>query len=201
MRKCFFTSDYFSPFDPKSSFNQKLPSLKPKVCFCDWQINVSMFSNVIRLQLSPKRQQMQQKYNLGTKLTYIWHKNEKKISPNFIFVFQPLCFRHICHALSKFASQIKLIQYVVGVSCYSQGPRVPSPGSWMSRSMSQGPSSGVSGSQVSGSQSLGPQGPRSQDPRSWVSGLRVPVHESRFSGPEFTLCSFLIQSDFNRVCA
>ena len=190
MRKCFFTSAYFSPFDPKSSFNQKLPSLKPKVCFCDWQINVSMFSNVIRLQLSPKRQQMQQKYNLGTKLTYIWHKNEKKISPNFIFVFQPLCFRHICHALSKFASQIKLIQYVVGVSCYSQGPRVPSPGSWMSRSHVPGsqfrslrvpslriPGSRASGSQVSGSQVLGL---RSQGSGSWVPVLRSWIYTMLF---------------------
>ena len=35
IRKCFFTSAYFSPFDLKSSLNQKLSSLKAKVCFCD----------------------------------------------------------------------------------------------------------------------------------------------------------------------
>ena len=55
IRKCFFTSAYFSPFDLKSSLNQKLSRLKKKVCFCDWQIVVSIFSNVIRLQLSPNR--------------------------------------------------------------------------------------------------------------------------------------------------
>ena len=35
IRKCFFTSAYFSPFDLKSSLNRKLSSLKAKVCFCD----------------------------------------------------------------------------------------------------------------------------------------------------------------------
>ena len=44
----------FSPFDLKSLLNQKLSGLKEKVCFCDWQINVSIFSNIIRLQLSEK---------------------------------------------------------------------------------------------------------------------------------------------------
>ena len=52
IRKCSFTSAYFSHFDRKSSLNQKLSSLKAQVCFCDCQINVSIFSNVIRLQLS-----------------------------------------------------------------------------------------------------------------------------------------------------
>ena len=35
IRKCFFTSAYFFPFDLKSSVKQKLSSLKEKVCFCD----------------------------------------------------------------------------------------------------------------------------------------------------------------------
>ena len=35
MRKSFFTSAYFSPFDLKSLLNQKLSSLKAKFCFCD----------------------------------------------------------------------------------------------------------------------------------------------------------------------
>ena len=42
---------YFSPFDLKSLLNQKLSNLKAKFCFCDRKINVSIFSNVIRLQL------------------------------------------------------------------------------------------------------------------------------------------------------
>ena len=60
---------------------------------------------------------MQQRYELRTMLTYFWHKTEKKISLNFIFVFELLRFWHTCHALSKFALQIKLIQSVVGASC------------------------------------------------------------------------------------
>ena len=135
---------------------------------------------------------MEQKYNLGTKLTYIWHKNEKKISPNFIFVFQPLCFRHICHALSKFASQIKLIQYVVGVSCYSQGPRVPLPGSWMSRSHVPGsqfrslrvPSLRIPGSRVSGSRVSGSQGSGSQVSGFWIMG----------AGPQVLILDYALSS-------
>ena len=95
---------------------------------------------------------MQQKYELGTRLTYFWHKNEKKISLNFIFVFEPLRFRHTCPSflLSKFASQIKLIKSPGSVASQrfpdvripyprvpvpesqglgSQGPRIPGPGS------------------------------------------------------------------------
>ena len=62
---------------------------------------------------------MQLKYELRTRLTYSWHKNEKKISLNFIFVFEPLRFQQTWPSflLSKFASQIKLIQSVVEVSC------------------------------------------------------------------------------------
>ena len=55
IRKCFFTSAFLSPFDLKGLLNQKLPTLKAKFCFCDWQINVPIFSNVIRLQLLPNR--------------------------------------------------------------------------------------------------------------------------------------------------
>ena len=49
------TSAFLSPFDLKGLLNQKLPTLKAKFCFCDWQINVPIFSNVIRLQLLPNR--------------------------------------------------------------------------------------------------------------------------------------------------
>ena len=35
IRKCFFASVYFFPFDLKSLLNQKLSSLKAKFCFCD----------------------------------------------------------------------------------------------------------------------------------------------------------------------
>ena len=140
-------------------------SLKSKFCICDWQINVSIFSNVIRLQLPPNRSRMQQKYELGTTLTYFWHKNESKISLNFIFVFKPLSFRHKCprSLLSKFASQIKLIQSVVWVSCKSDGHSVPFPGSQVSGSH-------VPGSQVPRSQFQGhiSKGPRSQSPGSQV---------------------------------
>ena len=75
----FFTSAYFSPSDLKSRLKQKLSSLKPKFCFYDGHINVSIFSNVIRLQLPWE----QQKSDLGTSLTYFWHKNERKILFSF----------------------------------------------------------------------------------------------------------------------
>ena len=68
---------------------------------------------------------------------------------NFIFVFEPLRFRHTSHALSEFASQIKFIrgwgQLLVTGSQY-QGPKSQSPRS----------------------QSLGSYGPRSQGPGSQV---------------------------------
>ena len=123
---------------------------------------------------------MQQKRELGTRLTYFSYKNEKKISLNLIFVFKPLLFRHTCPALVLYYQ--KLIQYAVGVSCQSQDPRVPLPGSW------------VSGFHVPRSQVPRPrvpvpesQGPKSQGPR--VSG---PV--SQVSGPDFRLCLQIAQS-------
>ena len=111
---------------------------------------------------------MQQKYKLGTRLTYFWHKTENEISLNFIFVFEPLRFRHACLSflLSKFTSQIKLIQSVVGgqlLVSWSQSPisrvsgvriscpRVASPKSQVPRV----PGHRVPGSQVPGSQVLG----------------------------------------------
>ena len=125
IRKCFFTSAYFSPFDLKSSLNQKLSSLKAKVCFCDWQVNVSI------------------------------------LSPD---VFDT------CHALSKFASQIKLIcggdQLLVTGSHY-QGVRIPCLGR-----KSQGPEP----------QSHKLQSPRVPDPR--VSDHRIPgLRVSGLRGP------------------
>ena len=53
--KLFLYIAYFSPFNLKSLLNQKLSSLKAEFCFCDWQINVSIFSNVFRLQLPLNR--------------------------------------------------------------------------------------------------------------------------------------------------
>ena len=102
---------------------------------------------------------MQQKYELGTRLTYFWPENDKKIFLNFIFVFEPARFW-----------QIKLIQSVVGLvaslkvlgshfqdpGCQGfifQGPRVPE--SQVLDLMV--PGFRVSGSQVSGSQGSGSQ--------------------------------------------
>ena len=50
-KKMFFYICLFSPFNLKSLLNQKLFSSKAKFCFWDWQRNVSVFSNAIRLQL------------------------------------------------------------------------------------------------------------------------------------------------------
>ena len=139
-----------------------------------------MKSNVIMLQLPPNRWRMQQKYELGTRLTYFWHKNEKKISLNFIFVFEPLRFQLTCPSflLSKFASQIKLIQSVLirsVASHRSQGPITRVPGirvlcPRVASPKAQGSSSKVLGYQVSGYRFPGFQ----------VSGLRVPAFKSWF---------------------
>ena len=110
---------------------------------------------------------MQQKYELGTRLTYFWHKNEKKISLNFIFVFEPLRFRHTCPSflLSKFASQIKLIKSPGSVASHRfpdvriPYPRVPVPES----------------------QGLGSQGSRSQGPRIPDPGSQVLILDYTFN--------------------
>ena len=144
-------------------------------CFWDWQINLSIFANVIRLQLSLKQVTNTAKIWIG--LTYIWHKNENKLFLNFISVFEPLRYRNTCHALWKFVNTVcgggQLL--VTG----SQGPitRVPGvriPCLRVTSPKAQGPSS-----KVSGSQSLGSQGCRSQSPGSGV------------LGPHFRLCHIM----------
>ena len=111
---------------------------------------------------------MHQKYELGTRLTYFWHKKEKKISLNFSFVFEPLHFQHTCSSflLSKFASERKLIQSVVrvriiGICVTSSVLRV-----LLSDSGSQGRKSKVPGTQL--------RGPGCQSPSSRILGVRVP---------------------------
>ena len=109
---------------------------------------------------------MQQKYELETRLTYFWHKNEKKISKKFIFVFEPLSFRHTYPSflLSKLASQIKFNTICGGGQLLvtgSQGPITGVPGARVpctrvTSPKAKGPSSRVPGSQVSGSQVSGP---------------------------------------------
>ena len=136
---------------------------------------------------------MQQKYELGTRLTYFWHQNEKKISLSFIVVFESLRCWHTCLSflLSNFTSQIKLIQSVVGSVASHRVPRPPLP--W----------SRVSGSHVPRSQVARPrvtvleyQGHKSHGPRvpgRRVSGLTVLCLRSqdpglRVSDPDFRLC-------------
>ena len=145
---------------------------------------------------------MQQKYELGTKLTYFWHKNEKKISLNFIFAFETLRFRHIYHALSKCASQIKLIcggGHLLVPGSHYQRPGCQDPMSQVRRpqgplsqfksprvpesQVSESQSPRVPGSEGPGSQSLGFQGPRSQ-------GIRSQGPRCRVSGPDFRLCQY-----------
>ena len=114
---------------------------------------------------------MQQKYELGSyKVNLILTQKWENI-PKFYFCIRAPSLRCTCPSflLSKLASEIKLMQSVVGVSCQSQGPRVPLPGSRVTGSHVPGlqvprPRVVVAGSQVSGCQGPGPQ----------VSGLRVP---------------------------
>ena len=128
---------------------------------------------------------MQQKYELITRLTYFWHKNEKKISLNFIFVFKPLRFRHTCHPLSEYASQIKLIQSVAGsvASHWTPGSHYQVPG--CQDPMSQGHKSQGPGSQFQSPRILSLRVPGSRVPEpqvsgSGVSGSRVPGLRSWF---------------------
>ena len=74
---------------------------------------------------------MQRKCELRARLTYLWQRDENKLSLNFIFVLGPLRFRHThpSFLLSGFASRVGLIQSAVGVGCWSRGPGVSFPGS------------------------------------------------------------------------
>ena len=103
--------------------------------------------------------------------------------------------------LSKFASQLKLIQSVVrvgilGICVTSSVLRVLSSGFLVSGSQVFSPRHPVPVSFVSGSHVLGSLVSGSQNPMSWVLGLRVSgslVWESqsprfRVSGPDFRLC-------------
>ena len=113
---------------------------------------------------------MQHKCELRARLTYLWQKNENKLSLNFVFVFEPLRFQHThpSFLLSRFASRMGLIRSVIGVSCWSRGPGVSFPGSRVSGSRVLG-----SGCRGLGSRFLGPG---------------VPVPRSRVSNPDFGLC-------------
>ena len=121
---------------------------------------------------------------VATRLNNVWHKNEKKISLNFIFVFDPFLFS--THMLCPFK-----ICFTNKVNTICGGGQLLVTGSL------------VSGSHVPGSQVLRPrvpvpesQGTKSQghrvlDPR--VSDLRDPGLRSqgpgsRVSGPDFRLC-------------
>ena len=92
--------------------------------------------------------------------------------------------------LSKFFSQIKLIQSVVGISCsvrvtgsHFQGPGYEGP-------MYQGRKSQVARSQFQGPRIPRSRVPGSQDSGSWVPGLRSQAQglESWVSVPDFRLC-------------
>ena len=129
---------------------------------------------------------MQQKYELWTRLTYFWHKNEKKISLNFIFCIRNPTFSTYMSQLFIvkicFTNEINIIsgggQLLVSESQGSIS-RVPSVRFFVGSLKLQGPSSRVPESQVPGSQVSGSQvrgfrvsGPRYQS--SWVWCIRVP---------------------------
>ena len=111
--------------------------------------------------------------------------------------------------LSKFASQLKLIQSVVRVgilgSVTSSVLQVLLSGLWVSGSQVpspkfQGPSSRVPESQGSefqgrGSQGLRVPGPRFQGPGSWVSGPDIRLCPSNFLSEKFTF-----PTSFGNVC-
>ena len=135
---------------------------------------------------------MQQKYELGTRLTYFWptQKWEENI-PKFGFCIRAPTFSTHIPCLFKicFRNKVNTIcggdqLLVAGCKCpitWVLGVRIPCPR--VASSKAQGPSSRVPESQVSGSRGLG-----SQDPR--VPGLRSQGPGSRVSGPDFRLCHF-----------
>ena len=125
-----------------------------------------------------------------------------------VYLLEHLIFWLRCPSflLSKFASQLKLIQSVVrvgilGISVASSilrvllsgfwasgsqfpSPRDPFPGSWVSGSQFHGPEFRVLCSRIAGLRVFG----------SWVSeswGLRSHGPRSRVSGPDFRLCHIL----------
>ena len=106
---------------------------------------------------------MQQKYELITRLIYFWYEN----IPKFYFCIRAPTFSTHMPCPLKIYSTNKVNAICGGVSCSSQDPRGPLPGSR------------VLGSHVPGSQVPRPrfpvpesQGSKSQGPR--ASGLRVP---------------------------
>ena len=104
---------------------------------------------------------MQQKYELWTRLTYFWHKNEKKISLNFIFRIRNPTF-------STYMSQLFIVKI-----CFTNEINIISGGGQLLVSESQGSISRVPSVRFFvGSLKL--QGPSSRVPESQVPGSQVP---------------------------
>ena len=165
VRKCFQTPAYFSSFDLKSSLNQKLSSLKAKVYFCDWQMNVSIFSNAATF---PEQVTNATKIWTGYKVNLLLTRKKNK-TPKFYFCIRaPTFSTHMpCPLKICFTSKVNTIfgggqLLVTG----SQGPITTVPGVRILCPRVPVPES----------QSLGSQSPRSQGPG------------SRVSGPDFGLC-------------
>ena len=124
---------------------------------------------------------MQQKYELWTRLTYFWHKNEKKISLNFIFRIRNPTFSTYMSQLFIvkicFTNEINIIsgggQLLVSESQGSIS-RVPSVRFFVGSLKLQGPSSRVPESQDPRIPGSGSRGPRSGVSGSLVPGIRVP---------------------------
>ena len=112
---------------------------------------------------------MQQKYELATRLTYFWHKNEKKVSLNLIFVFEPHVFD--THVLAFYNQNLlHKSQYNLW---WGSVASLMFPGSYFQGPGCQDPMSQSRKSQV--------PGPESQ-------GLGSRVLWCRVSGPDFRLC-------------
>ena len=76
-------------------------------------------------------------YKVSLPLTEKWEQT----IPKFYFCIRAPTFSTHTHPrflLSKFTSRIGLIQSAMGVSCWSRGPGVSFPGSWVSRSRVSG---------------------------------------------------------------
>ena len=122
---------------------------------------------------------MQQKYELGTRLSYFWQKNEKKISLNSIYIRAP-----------TFSTQMPCPFKI----CFTNKVNAVFVGGQLLVTGSQGPITRVSGVRIPCPRVASPKvhGPKSQShrvPGLRVSGLRVPGLKlpgswvARFQGP------------------
>ena len=151
IRKCFFTSTYFSPFNLKSLLDQKLPSWKAKFCFSDWQINFQFFQMLLAYNFRRTGRNAREVW-FGDEINLLLEQKwEENISKFYFCIRVPTFLTHMPYLfIIKICFTNKVNEFCRGgqlLDSGSQGPRIPSP-------TVPGPGSQCLGSQVPGSQVL-----------------------------------------------